>query len=294
MDRRRLIIVLLGLLVALQAAMLTGRLISLNSPLTTTDVATSSFALAATIIIYIAGTHFYFAAIRRSAQAHAARGNAELERMFELYRTRAQREEHLTRRVCQAIESELGQARDDLADGRIEQTDSHLQHCLDITTDALPERCHNVTAAAVFEAESRQCANEGVKLITMADIPATIGLPDIDVAAILFSMIDGALEECKAQLAENPLSKPTITARAITEKDELVIEVEHTQQASDSAVRRKAKGTRSQSRDEYDWNSKVVGNLVKEHRGLVESVEEGGLARTTIMIPLQHAEPAGN
>ena len=288
MNRRTLIIALLGSLFALQVAMLVGWHVSSGNSPTTIDVATSFLALAATAIIYTISARLYFAAIRRSTEAHAARGNEELERTFELYRAMAQREEQLTRKVCQAIEAELGQAREDLADGKIEQTDSHLQHCLDMATDALPQRCRNVTVAAALEAESRQCANESIEFVTKADVPATIALPDIDVAAVLFSMIDKALADCKALRAEDPSANPTITVRALTEKDQLVIEVENSRYTGKSQKRKKsAKGV---SQDGYDWNSKVVDNLVKSHGGIVETVEENDLTRTTVMIPMEHME----
>lgn len=268
--------------------MLVGWHVSSGNRPTTIDVVTSFLALAATAIIYTISARLYFAAIKRSTEAHAAKGNAELERTFELYRAMAQREEHLARKICQAIETELGQAREDLADGRIEQTDNHLQHCLDMATDALPQRCRNVTVAAALEAESRQCANESIELVTKADVPASIALPDIDVAAVLFSMINKAIADCKALRAEDPLANPTISVRALTEKDQLVIEVENSRYATDS--KKGKRPTKGASQGEYDWNSKVVDNLVKSHGGIVEAVEGNDSARTTVMIPLNRME----
>ena len=288
MNRRTLIIVILGSLFALQVAMLASWHYNLGESLTATDFITSLITLVVTAVIYIFSARYYFAAIKRSTEAHAAKGSAELEHMFDLYHAMAKREEELARKVCKAIESELGQARDELADGRLGQTDIHLQRCLDMATEALPQRCHNVTVAAALEAESRQCANEGVELITKADVPAVIGIPDIDVAAVLFSMIDKALADCKALQENDPMAKPTITVRALSEKDQLVIEVENSRRADTRQKRRKPKKDTSQG--EYDWNSKVVHNLVKGHSGIVETVEEGNSTRTTVMIPMTHEE----
>ena len=133
--------------------------------------------------------------------------------------------------------------------------------------------------------------SEGVELVTKTRVPAVIALPDIDVAAMLFSMIDEALEKCRAQLAENPSAKPTINVRALTEKDELLIDVECTRLSGGSKKHGKARRTGSQ--DEYEWDSKVVDNLVRGHGGLVERAERDGLTRTTIMIPLRHREQSG-
>ena len=285
MNRRTLIVVIFSMLFVLQAALLFSWHLTSDKPMQASDIAVSVLTLCLTAIIYVASTRFYFMAIKRSTEAHVAREGAELEHSLELYRSIALREEQLARKVCSAIENELVLAREDLAQGDIAKADVRLQNSLDMATEAIPSRCNNVTIAAVLEAESRQCENDGVRLTTEVAVPEEIGLPDIDMAALLFSLIDRALDDCKAQRAEDPSSNPTIAVRMLTDAGQLLIEVESTRDDTSAPSRRTVqKGT---SKSGYDWNDKVIEGFTKGHGGIVEHSNDGKAHRTSVMIPLQ-------
>ena len=284
MNRRTLIVVIFSVLFVLQAVLLLSWHFTSDKPVQAVDVAVSVLTLALTAIIYIASTRFYFAAIKRSTEAHVAREGAKLEHSLELYRSIAAREEQLTRKVCSAIENELVLAQEDLAQGDVSKADARLQNSLNMATEAIPSRCRNVTIAAVLEAESRQCENDAVRLTSEVAVPEEIGLPDIDMAALLFSLIDRALDECRAQREADPSSNPSIAVRMLTNTGQLLIEVENTCEGSD--------GTDRGSKDGYDWNDKVIEGFTKGHGGIVEHSSDDKTHRTSVMIPLPTAAAA--
>ena len=287
MNRRNLITALFAGLFLLQAVLLASWHIASAEPLRPVDVAVSIVTLAVTGIVYLFSARLYRQAIKRSTETHVAQASEDLERSLKLYRDMAAREEALTRKVCDAIETELNLAREDLAQGKLTEVDSHLQHSLDMATEALPTRCHNTTVAAVLEAESRQCANEGVILEAKADVPAIVGLSDIEMAALFFSLIDDALGSCRELREDDPATEPTISVRALTDAGQLLIEVDAPRAGSGGKKRR---GTSARSANgKTDWNARVVEDFVKSNNGLIERTEESYLTRTSVMIPLQAA-----
>lgn len=286
MNRRAQIIALFVILFFAQVALLIYWHVGSAAPLRPADVAISALTLLVTGVVYYFSARYYLKAIKQAAAIHAMRASEDLERSLELYRTMADREEQLVRRICEAIDVELVQAQEELAQGETAEVSAHLQRSLDMASEAIAPRCQNAVIGAVLDAEDRQFSSEGIGLTAMADVPAEMEIPDIEIAAVLFNLADGALANCKALRERDPSAKPSASIRMLTDSGQLVIETESPGHAGSKKTRRNpAQATSSKTRT--NWSAKVIEDFVQGNGGIVEFADEGGVARTSVMIPLQ-------
>jgi len=286
MNRRTQIIALFVVLFFAQVALLIYWHVGSAVPLRPADVAISALTLLVTGVVYYFSARYYLKAIKQAAAIHAMRASEDLERSLELYRTMADREEQLVRRICEAIDAELVQAQEELAQGETTEVSVHLQRSLDMASEAIAPRCQNAVIAAVLDAEDRQFSSEGIELTTKANIPAEIGIPDIEIAAVLFNLADEALANCKALIEQDPSAKPSASIRMLTDTGQLVIETESPGHTGSKKTRRNAAKSAS-SKTKPNWSARVIEDFVQGNGGIVEFAEGNGIARTSVMIPLQ-------
>ena len=286
MNRRAQIITLFAILFFAQVALLVCWHTQSSVPLRPSDVAISAITLLVTGVVYFFSARYYIRAVKQAAAIHNLRASEDLERSLELYRTMADREEQLVRRICNAIDAELLQAQEELAHGKTTEVKSHLQRSLDMASETIVPSCQNAVIAAVLDAEDRQFASEGIKLIIKADIPAEIDIPDIEIAAVLFNLTDEALANCKALIERDPSAEPIATIRMLTDTGQLVIEIE-SPNCTDSKTAGWRASKAAASKATSNWGARVIEDFVRGNGGIVEFTEKDSITRTSVMIPLQ-------
>ena len=291
MSRRTQIMALFAMLFLVQMALLTYWHIESSAPLHIADVAVSGLTLLVTAVVYFISARYYLRSIKHATVLHAAHMSGKLEQSLELYRAMAEREEQVVRHICSEIDSELVQAREELAAGETDEIRAHLQRSLSMASETATPRCQNAVIAAVLDAEARQFTSEGFELITKVDIPAEIGIPDIEIAAMLFNLADEALTNCKALSEQNPSVKPSATIRMLTNAGQLVIEAVSPSYTSPTNT----KGGTSRvapHKSTLDWSARVIEDFARSNGGIIEFFEEGSISRMSVMIPLRDTRGA--
>ena len=223
-------------------------------------------------------------ALSRTEQVYADDVSQQLEQSLENYRTLAEREEQRSAEIGREVEAELAQARKSLAEGRTDDVAMHLQQGLDIATSLRKPPCDNVAVAAILEAKTRECEEAGVELSTQVALPAELGLPDIEVASLLFNLIDNALHECAALRAQDAVAKPVITLHARTQAGQLFV-----QASNPCRPGIQAPGSRTEKRDTealHGWGTDIVRTIAHNHGGIAEFTFENEVFIATVMIPL--------
>lgn len=288
MNRRRVIIVLTGVFYLLQLALIAYWHSLAEEGTRMLDLAISVGIAVVIGLIDAAVARYLLQALRRAETAYAADVSERLEQSLESYRVTAEREDALAQEVGSAVELELAAARRALAEGRVGDLDHHLQHGLDIASQTRASYCENVTVAAVLETKVRQCEEAGVRLVPQVVLPNELGLPDVDVAAVFFNLIDNALHECVALVAEG-VDEPTIVTKARVQAGQLFVSVENPCRA-DVDAHSKARAHRAESGQLHGWGTEIVASIAQDHGGIAEFEAHDGTFVANVMIPL-HALP---
>lgn len=285
MNRRHVILALGVTLYVLQLGLLTYAH-SLAAPaLQSLDmVVSAAIALALGLADWYA-THYLLQALDRIEQVYAQDVSQQLQQTLEHYRQLAEREEQRAREIGLGVEAELAKAREDLAAGHAEDATKHLWLGLDIASDMKRQPCANVTVAAIMEVKARECEEAGVRLDSKIDLPQELPLKNAEVASLLFNLIDNALNECKALLAENPTHQPEITLCGRIQAGQLFIQVRNPQRhhlAGEKRIR-----IRPQSESQHGWGTSIVQGVAQNHGGIAEFESAGDTFIATVMIPLR-------
>lgn len=285
MSRRRLILTLCIMFYSLQLGLLTYWH-SLAAPeLQSLDTLVSMvIALALGVVDWYA-THHLLRALDRTEHIYAQDVNQQLQQTLERYRRLAEREDERAREIGLSVEAELAQAREDLAAGHTEDATKHLQIGLDIASDVKRPPCANVAVAAIMEVKTRECEEAGVRLNGNVNLPQEIQLPNVELASLLFNLIDNALNECKVLLAEDPTCEPEITLRGRIQAGQLFIQVRNP--CRDETPTKKTQ-LKIQSRGEssHGWGTDIVQTIARIHGGIAEFESAGNTFTATVMIPL--------
>lgn len=208
-----------------------------------------------------------------------------LERSLAGYHEESLREETIARNLGISIAQELEKACDALARGDIAEVSSLLHTSLDIASSAPTFPCENLAVAAVLASKTRQCAEEGVSLVARVMLPEPLPLPDIDVAAIFFNLIDNALNECRSLVTEGLVSDPQIDVFSRIQAGQLFVKVENpSHQGVDTTI--KAIERRSTTSSQHGWGTDIVSSIAHDQDGMAKFEESGGRFVAKVMIPL--------
>lgn len=285
MNRGRLLVLLTLILYVMQVTVVVSSLLF-------SDDRTPLSAIASILVAFVIGVidvaviRYLLATLKRAEHAYSQDLNRKLEESFQSYRQEAEREDRLTQEVVQAVERELAQARSALASQSFNSVDDHLRAGLAIASQAHVAYCDNVTVSAVLESKSRQCENAGVTMRARVSLPQELPLPDIDVAALFFNLIDNALHECEELLKVGKADgRPVIDVRSQMRANQLFLEVDNPTRAGGDARRRDA-ARHARRRGGHGWGTQVVSAVVDQYGGIAEFREDGGVFTADVMIPL--------
>ena len=305
MSRRRLIIALTCAFYALQLGLLMYRHSLAASDARSIDAFVSIGIAVVLGLIDANAARYLLGALNRSQTVYATDASARLERSLERYRLEAERDERFAQEVGRAVEEELSRARKAIAQGKSAEANGHIQASLGIASNMRPPYCDNVAVAAVLDSKNRQCEEADIDLDAKVDIPSELPLPEVEVAAVFFNLIDNAMHECEALKSEG-VDKVAISVRAGIQAGQLFIEVRNPCRVAskrkcgfDSVLRRRAKGVandagvdqsamlrRSDTSHEHGWGTNIVRTIARDHGGIVEYSRRDAIFTATVMIPL--------
>jgi len=305
MSRRRLIIALTCAFYALQLGLLMYRHSLAASDARSIDAFASIGIAVVLCLIDANAARYLLGALNRSQTVYATDASARLERSLERYRLEAERDERFAQEVGRAVEEELSRARKAIAQGKSAEANGHIQASLGIASNTRPPYCDNVAVAAVLDSKNRQCEEADIDLDTRVDMPTKLPLPDVEVAAVFFNLIDNAMHECEAlQLAG--LDEVAISVRARVQAGQLLIEVRNPCRVdsnskrglagvfrhramgseSDAGVDQSAMIRRSETSHEHGWGTNIVRTIARDHGGVVDYSRHDATFTATVMIPL--------
>lgn len=310
MSRRRIIIVLTCSFYALQVGLLVCWHMLASVELRMVDALISVGIAAVLGIVDASAARYLLQALHRSETVYAADVSTRLERSLEGYRLVAEHDERLVQEVGRAVEKELLRARKALAQRRAAAVDEHLRTSVGIASLTRPPYCDNVAVSAVLDSKARQCEEAGVGFDAKVDVPADLALPDVEVAAVFFNLIDNALHECEAlnerggdatsisaepnRAADtSPEGAPAVSVRAKVQTGQLFVEVSNpcrtegpTWRHAGRNVWQKAMRRRSDTSREHGWGTEIVSTIAREHSGIAEFETHDRTFVATVMIPL--------
>lgn len=285
MNRRRLLVYLTCLLYATQLVVIAfSHVVSAAHTL-------PSLAVSVLVALIIgatdaAVTRYLLAALKRAESAYAQDVSRKLEESFEHYRLEASHEEQLIQEIGSAVNEELSQARTALAQQRLSKVDDHLRTSVAIASQTHHSYCDNMTVSAVLESKARQCKRAGVELRAHVSLPHELSLPDVDVAALFFNLIDNALNECRDLIERDELhGEPLIDVRSQTRACQLFLEVENPSREGGN-TRRISAARNARGRAKHGWGTQVVSSIVDQYGGVVDFKEEEGAFIASVLIPL--------
>ena len=290
LSRRALIVVHTGLFYGLQLALLlywhslaSNQMRGLDTLITV--------AIAVVLAVVDAGAARYLLqALKRSEQVYAAGVSASLEESLTSYRALAEQERALAEEVGRAVEQELSEARTALAAGDFAEVDTHLQTGLAEASRTHAPYCEHVAVAAVLETKVRQCNEAGVTLDPYVSLPEELTLPDVEVAALFFNLIDNALHECES-LAADGAEDLHIPVRGNVQAGQLFVQVTNPCRTGADA-RKHARERRKATGGQHGWGTDIVRTIARDHNGIAELGEKDGLFTAQVMIPLPEAAEA--
>lgn len=223
--------------------------------------------------------------LRRIGAGYANQASARAEQALDYYRLQFEREEQLVQQISAAIEDELQKAREAVAAGNAQQVDSHLQASLDAASRLQPRLCDNITVAAVLQGKHRQCEEAGVGFEVNVAVPVDLPLPDLEIASVFFNLIDNALQECEALIAQNANAQPCISVRAFVRAGQLLVEVTNPCLSGAGVRQRKASQTLDPTQP-HGWGTRIVSVIVHKLGGITRFEEHDGTFVASVMIPL--------
>ena len=279
MNRRRIISILFVALYALQLALLIywhALASTAGSPSIILTVLTAILAG----VIDAASARFLQHAIDQTEKAHAAQAAERLERSLQEYSNMAEHEARMVSNISRAIERELESARSDLSRGEIDGAYARMQTSLDMASEAYSLQHDNIVIAAVLDAQRRQCESKGIELKAQVALPAEIGLPDIELATMVFSLIDYAQDNCE-QMDRKADATPTICVRMLADLGQLVVEVKGPRPKERIARRRKG-----EQAIHSDGNLAVVKEMAERYNGIMEIDDGSKTCRVSVMLPV--------
>ena len=215
-----------------------------------------------------------------------------LELSLARYREESLREESIAKEIGASIESELDKARAALTRGDNAEAGNLIRSSLDIASSAAaPPICENVTVAAVLASKTRQCSEEGVTLASQVTLPEPLPLPDIDIAAIFFNLIDNALHECKSLMAEGLISDPRIDVSSRIQAGQFFVKVRNPSHQGIDTKNERAR-RRASTSSLHGWGIEIVSSIAQDQGGLATFEESEGEFIATAMIPLTQGAAA--
>lgn len=223
-------------------------------------------------------------AIKRSDEANAADINERLEQSFDEYRDMADAEARTIQRIGGEVEAQLAKARIALASSDFARVAKHLAQSVDRASSLNLASCGNAAVAAVLRTKERQCEEAGVKLDIRAQVPDSLPVADVDIAAMLFNLIDNALNECRT-LIEESKTNMTISVSVLVQASQLFVEVTNPCR-DDAEVRRGARHKGNLLR-RHGWGIDIVEGIARDHGGITEHIAERGVFAARVMIPLR-------
>ena len=285
MNRRRVIIALTCAFYALQLALLWYWHALAPEDSRTLDLVVTLAAAVGVAVIDAGVVQYLFAALQRAEAAYAADVSMQLERSLESYRVTTEREQTLAREVGRAVDEELARAREALNQGKAGDASAHLRQGLDIASQTRTVYCDNVPVAAVLETKERQCHEAGVGFEHHVKLPEELPLPDVEVAAVFFNLIDNALHECEAMLEGSEAGGlPTVRVSSMVQAGQLYVEVANP--CRKEAAKARGAARRGGLLREHGWGTDIVTNIARGHGGLTQFEERNGVFTATVMIPL--------
>lgn len=285
MNRKRLISLLMCVFYLLQLVIIVYWHSLAPSSTRATD-ALISVAIAVVVgLVDYSIARYLLSALNRLEAAYGYDVAKRLERSLAGYREESLREETIAKEIGASIASELDKARAALTRGDNAEVSSLMRSSLDIAASTAAPICENVTVAAVLASKTRQCSEEGVTLTSQVTLPEPLPLPDIDIAAIFFNLIDNALNECKSLMAEGLVSDPQIDVSSRIQAGQLFVKVQNpSHQGIDTKKRRAERRTSTSS--QHGWGTEIVSSIAQEQGGIAEFAESEGRFVATVMIPL--------
>lgn len=291
MNRKRIISLLMCVFYILQLVIIMyWHSLAPNDIRTTDTFVTIAIAVVVGLVDYSIA-RYLLSALSRLEASYGYDVAKRLEQSLAGYREESLREEAIAKELGSSIASELDKARDALTRGDNAEVSNLMRNSLDIASSTATPICENVTVAAVLASKTRQCSEEGITLASQVALPEPLPLPDIDIAAIFFNLIDNARHECRSLMTEGLVSDPRIDVSSRIQAGQLFVKVQNpSHHGIDTKKMRMER--RSNTSSQHGWGTEIVSSIAQEQGGIAQFEESDGTYVATVMIPLAQGAAA--
>lgn len=187
------------------------------------------------------------------------------------------------RRVREDVARELV-AVDELLERReAEAASQGLMKAVDIMDSACKRFCEHRVVDALVSMKAAVCEEAGVRLSLDLALADDIPLPSVELCAVFSNLLDNAINAC-AQVPEDARS---IGLKARVDSGYLVVRMENSCAPLRAGERRRSPRSHGGRLPEHGWGLSILKTLADRHEGKLETAQEEGTYRTTILLKVE-------
>ena len=187
------------------------------------------------------------------------------------------------RRVREDVARELAAVDDLLQRQEAEQASRGLMKAVGIMDSSCKRSCEHQVVDALFSMKAAVCAERGIRLELDLALADDVSLPSVELCAVFSNLLDNAVSAC----GKVPEGARFIKLKARVDAGYLAVRMENScAPAEPGEARRAPRRSRGDRLPEHGWGLNILKTLADRHDGTLETVQEDGVYRTTVLLKL--------
>ena len=187
------------------------------------------------------------------------------------------------RRVREDVARELAAVDDLLQRQEAEQASRGLMKAVGIMDSSCKRSCEHQVVDALVSMKAAVCAERGIRLELDLALADDVSLPSVELCAVFSNLLDNAVSAC----GKVPEGARFIKLKARVDAGYLAVRMENScAPAEPGEARRAPRRSRGDRLPEHGWGLNILKTLADRHDGTLETVQEDGVYRTTVLLKL--------
>jgi len=143
--------------------------------------------------------------------------------------------------------------------------------------------CEHQVVDALVSMKAAVCAERGIRLELDLALADDVSLPSVELCAVFSNLLDNAVSAC----GKVPEGARFIKLKARVDAGYLAVRMENScAPAEPGEARRAPRRSRGDRLPEHGWGLNILKTLADRHDGTLETVQEDGVYRTTVLLKL--------
>lgn len=253
-----------------------------------------------------------FREVRKTQEADILRERVrmleEQERVQVVYRERIAADMEDIMKLRREVAEEMDEAVRRLREQEEGSAQERLSRAVDIMGSTAFRLCEHRSADAVATMKLKACEEAGVLPRFSLEIPYDVGVPAVELCAVIANLADNGLAAALRARGANELGEPGglgepgasgepfLSLRSSVRQGHLVIEAKNSISEADRvAWEESAKRSRKRQRtwdEAHGWGLSIISGIAQRHGGSLECAIEDGVFRATVIMRLGSASDA--